>query len=188
MADIDKPLLAFLNGLAKRIYFNESDITDEVLRNEVLNGMPEEEYSALLKRYQLLLNNLVTADMDFTQLDAFLTSQVKKRQGAISEKEAATVTRFWRNQKAKIHQRLVEQSTWDNKVKAISWRVDVKTKSKETEQLNQASAIVEMQLGTDQNTNPNEVVRFELDSKKLAELLAQVTEVEKAVELYSHTS
>lgn len=42
MADIDKPLLAFLNGLAKRIYFNESDITDEVLRNEVLNGMPEE--------------------------------------------------------------------------------------------------------------------------------------------------
>ena len=52
-----------------------------------------------------------------------------------------------------IHQRLVEQSTWDNKVKAISWRVDVKTKSKETEQLNQASAIVEMQLGTDQNTN-----------------------------------
>ncbi|KAL5474430.1 hypothetical protein EMCRGX_G026375 [Ephydatia muelleri] len=188
MADIDKPLLAFLNGLAKRIYFSESDITDEVLRNEVLNGMPEEEYSALLKRYQLLLNNLVTADMDFTQLDAFLTSQVKKRQGAISEKEAATVTRFWRNQKAKIHQRLVEQSTWDNKVKAISWRVDVKTKSKETEQLNQASAIVEMQLGTDQNTNPNEVVRFELDSKKLAELLAQVTEVEKAVELYSHTS
>lgn len=38
------------------------------------------DYSALLKRYQLLLNNLVTADMDFTQLDAFLTSQVKKRQ------------------------------------------------------------------------------------------------------------
>lgn len=35
---------------------------------------------------------------------------------------------------------------------------------------------------------PNEVVRFELDSKKLAELLAQVTEVEKAVERYSHTS
>ena len=38
------------------------------------------EYGALLKRYQGLLNNLVTADMDFTQLDAFLTSQVKKRQ------------------------------------------------------------------------------------------------------------
>ena len=52
-----------------------------------------------------------------------------------------------------IHQRLVEQSTWGNKVKGISWRVDVRTKTKEIDQLNQASAIVEMQLGTDQNKN-----------------------------------
>lgn len=64
-----------------------------------------------------------------------------------------------------------------------------------------------MQLGTDQNTNVSdfcsacvdnvilctyvlqhgEVVRFELDSKKLSELLAQVTAVEKAIEQYSRT-
>ena len=39
---IDKSLLAFLNGLAKRIYFDETDITDEFLREEVLGGMPAE--------------------------------------------------------------------------------------------------------------------------------------------------
>ena len=49
---IDKPLLAFMNGLSKRVYFGAADITDEFLREEVLGGMSEEgelqlEYKAL---------------------------------------------------------------------------------------------------------------------------------------------
>ena len=47
----------------------------------------------------------------------------------------------------KIHQHLVDLSTCDNRLKGVSWRIDVKMKSKHTEQLNQPSAIVEMQLG-----------------------------------------
>ncbi len=39
---VDKSLLAFLNGLAKRVYFSEADITDEFLREEVLGGIPQE--------------------------------------------------------------------------------------------------------------------------------------------------
>lgn len=39
---IDKPLLAFFNGLSKRLYFNEQDITDEFLRSEVLGGISDE--------------------------------------------------------------------------------------------------------------------------------------------------
>lgn len=38
---VDKPLLAFLNGLSKRLYFGDTDITDEFLQKEVL-GVPEE--------------------------------------------------------------------------------------------------------------------------------------------------
>ena len=34
----------------------------------------------MLKRFQIIINSLVSADMDFAQLDAFLTSQMKKRQ------------------------------------------------------------------------------------------------------------
>ena len=43
MSDItvDKSLLAFLNGLSKRLYFGEKDMTDEFLRSEVL-GVPDE--------------------------------------------------------------------------------------------------------------------------------------------------
>ena len=41
-AAVDKPLLAFLNGISKRQYFGEVDITDEFLREDVLGGMGEE--------------------------------------------------------------------------------------------------------------------------------------------------
>ena len=39
---VDKALFAFVNGLAKRIYFKETDISDEFLRDEVLGGLEEE--------------------------------------------------------------------------------------------------------------------------------------------------
>lgn len=39
---VDKPLLAFLNGISKRQYFGEDDITDEFLREEILGNMAEE--------------------------------------------------------------------------------------------------------------------------------------------------
>ena len=39
---VDKNLLAFLNGISKRQYFGEEDITDEFLREDILGGMAEE--------------------------------------------------------------------------------------------------------------------------------------------------
>ena len=39
---VDKALFALLNGLAKRIYFKETEFSDEFLRNDVLGGISEE--------------------------------------------------------------------------------------------------------------------------------------------------
>ena len=41
-AAVDKALLGFLNGICKRQFFGEEDITDQFLREEVLGGMAEE--------------------------------------------------------------------------------------------------------------------------------------------------
>ena len=46
-----------------------------------------------------------------------------------------------------IHQALVEESMWGNRLKGSSWRIDVKTKARHIEQLNEPTAIMEMQLG-----------------------------------------
>ena len=39
---VDKSILAFLNGISKRLYFKEEDITDEFLREDVLGGISGE--------------------------------------------------------------------------------------------------------------------------------------------------
>ncbi len=38
------------------------------------------DYSSMMKKFTVLINTLVTTDMDFTQLEAFLSSQMKKKQ------------------------------------------------------------------------------------------------------------
>lgn len=99
--DIDKTLLAFLNGLSRRQYFGEDQFSDQFLREEVLGNISVDgeviytliivnfvwvyvpfltEYMGLLKRFQTIIGTMASADMDFAQLDAFLTSQMKKRQ------------------------------------------------------------------------------------------------------------
>ena len=40
----------------------------------------------------------------------------------------------------------MEQNLWGNRLKAFSWRIDVKTKARHIEQLNQPAAIMELQL------------------------------------------
>ena len=38
---------------------------------------------------------------------------------------------------------------WGQRLKGVSWRIDVKTKGRHIDQLNQPTAIMEMQLGKD---------------------------------------
>ena len=40
-AAVDKPLLTLLNNIARRVYFKDDSVSDELLRTEVLGGIPE---------------------------------------------------------------------------------------------------------------------------------------------------
>ena len=55
-----------------------------------------------------------------------------------------------------IHQQLMEQNPWGKRLKAFSWRIDVKTKARHIEQLNQPAAIMELQLSAS-NKDTSEV-------------------------------
>ncbi|XP_065884501.1 COMM domain-containing protein 1-like [Dysidea avara] len=180
-AAVDKTLLAFLNGIAKRVYFKDDSISDELLRTEVLGGISETEFNQKLRRFQLLLNSIATADMNYNQLDAFLKSQMQKREGALTASEAATITKFWQSHKSKIHDTLVKDSTWDNQMKSLNWRIDVCTKARHLDQLNQPTAIVEMKL------EQGDLIRFELTQQKLEGLLEQVDAIEQAITTHSQS-
>lgn len=58
-------------------------------------------------------------------------------------------------------------SVWDNSLKDLSWRVDVRTKARYIEQLNQPSAIVEMKLGEASDDKVGAVIMSLLSSTPL---------------------
>lgn len=146
MAAADKNFVGLLNGLARRTYFSEEDITNEFLKQELFSDLPQEEFEALLKKCENLMKNIVSTDMDFNQLEAFLTSQRKRRQGAITEGQAAAIVKFWKSQRSKIHDVLVNKSRWNSRMKDLSWRIDFKSQARHVSQLNTPVAIVEMKL------------------------------------------
>ena len=95
-------------------------------------------------------------DMDLNQAETFLTSQARKRDGGLSEEQSKVFLKFWKNQKTKIHDSLVQQCQWDNSLNNISWRIDVKTQSRNVEEINMPTAIVELQLGN--KAKPNVII------------------------------
>ena len=146
MAAADKNVVGLLNGIARREYFGESDITDDFLHHELFSDLSDEQFDAMLKRYEALMRSIVSADMDFNQLEAFLTSQVKRKQGSLTQEQAAAFLKFWKSQKTKIHDVLVQKSSWNNKLKDVNWRIDLKSQARHLEQINTPVAIVEMQV------------------------------------------
>lgn len=94
----------------------------------------------------LFFQSIASADMDLNQLEAFLTAQTKK-QGGITADQAAVIAKFWKSHRTKIRESLINQSRWDNTLRNVNWRVDLKSQSRHIDQINTPVAIVEMELG-----------------------------------------
>uniref|UniRef100_A0A5F8HGT7 COMM domain-containing protein 1 n=3 Tax=Monodelphis domestica TaxID=13616 RepID=A0A5F8HGT7_MONDO len=191
-----KPLSGLLNGLAQSTFHRHSGITEELLRTQLYPDVPPEEFRPFLAKMRGILkvkkqnynerlwdftgdiHSIAYADMDFNQLEAFLTAQTKK-QGGITADQAVVISKFWKNHKTKIKESLINQSRWENSLKAMNWRVDLKSQSKHFEQINVPVAIVELELG--KNGQESECLCLEFDEIKLSQILKKLTEVEESI-------
>ncbi|KAM7060411.1 COMM domain-containing protein 1 isoform 2-T2 [Acridotheres tristis] len=141
-----RPLSALLSGIAQAAFHGNAGITEDLLRTQLYPEAPPEEFRALRAKMRGLLQSIASADMDLNQLEAFLTAQTKK-QGGITSDQAAVIAKFWKNQRTQIHESLINQSRWDNVLKNMNWRVDLKSQLRHIDQINTPVAIVEMELG-----------------------------------------
>ncbi|NXP79946.1 COMD1 protein, partial [Ramphastos sulfuratus] len=74
------------------------------------------------------------------ELEVFLTAQTKKSGGITAEQGS--------NHQVKVHKSLVSRNRWDNVLRSISWRLDLKAQHRHLQQINTTPvAIVEMELG-----------------------------------------
>lgn len=114
-----------LCGLAQRLYYGNDDATDELLKTELYHSASDAEFSKLVSKATTVLKTLAASNMDWTQLEAFLTSQTKRQEGGLTHEQAECTSRFWRNYRARVRASVVDQSRWNHGLDSCSWRVDL---------------------------------------------------------------
>ncbi|XP_073753759.1 COMM domain-containing protein 1 isoform X3 [Callorhinus ursinus] len=141
-----KALSGLLSGLAQEAFHGHQGITEELLRSQLYPEVSLEEFRPFLAKMRGILKSIASADMDFNQLEAFLTAQTKK-QGGITSDQAAVISKFWKSHKTKIRESLMNQSRWDSGLRGLSWRVDGKSQSRHSPQIHTPVAIMELEIG-----------------------------------------
>ena len=86
------------------------------------------------------------SDMDHNQAETFLVSQTKKRDGGITEQQSKVLLQVWKSHRARVHDSVLRSCIWNNRLRNINWRIDVKSRSRAVEQLSTATAVVELEL------------------------------------------
>jgi chaperonin cofactor prefoldin len=86
-----------------------------------------------------------------------------------------------------IHEKLVQESTWNNKLDKLNWRIDSKAKSKKEAELNELTAIMEFHLSNHQNPQnvTSKVVRFEMDQTQLNSALSQIKSIQQQLSKFT---
>ncbi|XP_018606600.1 COMM domain-containing protein 1 isoform X2 [Scleropages formosus] len=189
MADAEsaKALSGLLNGIAQRVYYNNTDITEELLKSELYADLSQEQFHTLHEKMKGLLKSVASADMDQVQLEAFLTAQTRKQGGGgLSTEQAAALSKFWRSQRPRIRESLLGQSRWEPCLRGVSWRVDLQTSTSRGEPASSPVALVELELG--RTGKDSEFVRMEFDEAKVNRVLKKMTEIQESIDSFVHQS
>lgn len=91
---------------------------------------------------------MASADMDQTQLEAFLTAQTRRQGGGgVSPEQAVALGRFWKTHRTRVRESLLAQSRWEPGLRGLKWRVDLHTSASRGQVSNSPVALVELELG-----------------------------------------
>ena len=113
-------------------------------------------------------------------------SQTKKRDGGITEQQAKILLQISKLHKTRVHESVLRSCVWNSWLRNISWRIDVKSRSRTVEQLSAATAVVDLELeNSDANSQGVEVVKFEVDEKGLSHVLQSLKDIEQQIDAQS---
>ncbi|XP_066925761.1 COMM domain-containing protein 1-like [Clytia hemisphaerica] len=173
----EKSVFGLLNGLAKRLYYGENNITDEFLQTQLYPDLNQEEFNTILLKFEQILKNIAYSNMDLRQLDAFLSSQAKKKPDFLSEGDITSITKFWKQNKSKIHTELLNRNM-GRRVTAVKWRIAVTSKGSE-QQVDESKVVFNIE--TQEGVSDTEFVRFEANETELDSMVNEIENIEKRI-------
>mmetsp|Transcript_19929 Transcript_19929/g.28648 ORF Transcript_19929/g.28648 Transcript_19929/m.28648 type:complete len:187 (-) Transcript_19929:123-683(-) len=175
-----KSFQLLLNGLSKKLFYGE-DVSIEYLAEQLYTGMELEgaEVRAQIKSYEKLLRVAAFNNWDVSKFEEVLNSS------NISPAHFRTALSFWTNEREKIHNSILRGCTWNNKLKQLSWRVDMKAASKNMPEINEPVAMIEFGMDGELNKEESGVVRCELNRTKVGEILGTLEEIQRKIDTLS---
>ncbi|KAM7394757.1 hypothetical protein PAMP_021543 [Pampus punctatissimus] len=187
MADVEaaKALSGLLNGVAQKEFYNNSEVTEELLKVQLYPQLQEEDFKALHEKMKGLVKSIATADMDNAQLEAFLTAQTKKQVGRVTTEQAAALSRFWKSQRVRVRESLLAQSRWEPGLRGLSWRVDLQTAASRGGAAHSGPvALMELELG--RAGQDSEFVCLEFDEAKVNQVLKKMADIQESIDRIVH--
>ena len=176
----DKSISALLNGIARKDYYGEKEITTEFLKEEIFPQETEENFIQILEKYQTLLKSIMYSNMELKQLEAYLTAQAKKKEDFLNESQISSIIKFWRNNKEKLNQVMIEKSSFSDRLRKINYKIDLKYNK---DDLTPLDPKVVFNISTSKrNEDENKQFSFECDLESLNELINKVSQIEKKIE------
>ncbi|KAG7283568.1 hypothetical protein CRUP_026495 [Coryphaenoides rupestris] len=185
MADVEaaKSLTGLLNGIAQKAYYNNAEITEEVLKTELYPDLSQENFNALHERMKALLKSIAMADMDPGQLDAFLIAQMKKQGGGgMTEGQAAALSRFWKSQRARVREALLAQSRWERGLRGLTWRVDLQTSSSAGQEEAPGGPVALLELELARGSQDSEYVCLECNEATVNQVLKKMADIQRSID------
>ncbi|XP_029353120.1 COMM domain-containing protein 1 [Echeneis naucrates] len=184
-AEAAKALNGLLIGIMQKVYHNNGEVTDQLLREQLYPEVPQDAFTALHDKMKHLLKSIASADMDHAQLEAFLTAQTRKQgSGGVTAEQAAVLSRFWKSQRPRIRESLLAQSRWEPGLRGLSWRVDLQTAASRGDAAHGGLvALVELELG--RTGQDSEFVCLEFDEARVNQMLKKMADIQDSIDRIS---
>jgi hypothetical protein len=177
---------ALLNSIAKRQFYGEADITNEYLVEQLYAGTDLEASVAEteINAFQEAVMTGAAENWDALRFAEYLRA---RNLPADHTKVAAA---FWNKESEKINKRLLKDATWNNTYEHLSWRVDVKTMSRASTEMNEPTAFFDFSCKRGHlfekqeagSSSQTENAKVEMDRTELNNILSSLNDIQKKIE------
>ncbi|KAJ5075614.1 comm domain-containing protein [Anaeramoeba ignava] len=182
-----KPFMTLVANIVKKIFYNQEEALNEAILENLFSGskLDKEAINSIVEELTRLLKKAGYHNWDSQD---FMKELIAKK---LPQNYRNIFQRFWNKEKDSIHEALAKKSIFNNTLKNITWRVDLKTRTRHVLNLNDPVAIVEFKIGNvdnvdDNNLNLNDkTVLFECDKNDLQFLVKEMKEIHNAIQNFS---
>jgi hypothetical protein len=99
---------------------------------------------------------------------------------------ANIVIGFWNNEREKIHNAILQKSTYNNSITSLKWRIDVEAANKKnTEISNEPTALFELQFKK-VISDKTSTAKFEMNRLQVQEMVKTLDQIQKKIDEASY--